>query len=246
MSTSYSATIFSGLSLRRLQRPHASPRSPLAGCERRSARFQRAFDERSTSAICARSRRGRSWSSSDTSRRSAWCAVRGTPRAAAQSGRPTAFGVVQRPQRADRGAAPAAKGRCASVRYRRHAVAFVEIRSSTCGTLGRSGGSAAPARRRQRLVADFRIGPDDALHDRRRGEPDGARDLLVVSPPTSRKVSTMRASSASAGWQQVKMSRSSSSLISGGSSSSASGCWSSASSRSEASRRVCVAIGRSF
>ena len=62
-------------------------------------------------------------------------------------------------------------------------------------------------------VADLALRAHEPLRHRRLGDEERARDLGRVSPPSVRSVSATRASGASAGWQQVKISRSRSSGI---------------------------------
>ena len=69
--------------------------------------------------------------------------------------------------------------------------------------------------------ADLPLRAHEPLRHRRLGDEERARDLAVVSPPTSRSVSATRLSAASAGWQHVKTSASRSSGIALTSSSSA-------------------------
>ena len=105
------------------------------------------------------------------------------------------------------------------------AVPLVEDQVDDCEHRGEAVGEQMSRRHAKRDPGgpDLALRADEPLGHGRLGNEEGAGDLLRRSPPSVRSVSATWASSASAGWQHVKMSSSRSSGIVVSSTSSSSG-----------------------
>ena len=206
-------------------RPVGRPRRARAGVHgrdrglhrrARDRRRERAADQASPSAICVRSQRERSWSASSTTRRRRRRARRArvVSSISARGRSPRARRASAREQRASRIASSQSSSRTSVAGGRE--VALVEDEVERASTDRRRSGRSCSAGHRvgDAGVADLALRAHEPLRHRRLAGTRKARAIsAVASPPSVRSVSATRASGASAGWQQVKISRSRSSGI---------------------------------